>query len=166
MITPLIMNATRVQKHDFWWTMFSFGAYFISIYENIAFFDAFYFCFITMTTIGFGDIVPGKSPTYKTAILKYFHCRLCWRGQVRLHAGVHCLHPGGDDGVHNHHRDRAPPVRGVMEEDAGAARADPGSAQAGGSPQEARGGGRSHIHLYFYFSTLSFQSLMRLPRPS
>ena len=38
----------------------SFGAYFISYLENISFFDAFYFCFVTMTTIGFGDIVPGK----------------------------------------------------------------------------------------------------------
>ena len=48
--------------------MFSFGAYFISIYENIAFFDAFYFCFITMTTIGFGDIVPGISLKIETTL--------------------------------------------------------------------------------------------------
>merc|ERR1712192_219356 len=36
-----------------------FGAYFFSVFEeDLSFFNAFYFTFITMLTIGFGDIVP------------------------------------------------------------------------------------------------------------
>ena len=38
----------------------SLGASLFTLWENWTFVDAFYFCFITMTTIGFGDIVPGR----------------------------------------------------------------------------------------------------------
>ena len=42
-----------------WWLVF--GAILFSIWEDWDLFTGTYFCFITLTTIGFGDIVPGYS---------------------------------------------------------------------------------------------------------
>ncbi|CAP72374.1 Potassium channel domain-containing protein [Caenorhabditis elegans] len=36
------------------------GAYIVRWWEEWTFFEAFYFCFVTVTTIGFGDIVPAN----------------------------------------------------------------------------------------------------------
>ena len=64
------------------------------------------------------------------------HNRLLSRHLGSLHDAVHRLHPGGDDGLHHHHRDREAGVRGEHAEDAGAPGSDPGAAQAGRDAQE------------------------------
>ena len=52
----------------------SCGSYVFTHYEKWSFFEAFYFCFITMTTIGFGDIVPSKLHGYPSRSVRKILC--------------------------------------------------------------------------------------------
>ena len=54
----------------------SIGSFLFTNYEDWTFFEAFYFCFITMTTIGFGDIVPSKYSQIPKVYAIIFQTRL------------------------------------------------------------------------------------------
>ena len=52
------------------------GALLFAQWENWPFLDGAYFCFITFTTIGFGDLVPGKSTVAQSKAGKAAMCAL------------------------------------------------------------------------------------------
>ena len=61
---------------------FGLGALLLTCFEEWSFFDAFYFCFITSTTIGFGDLTPsiaGEGIVYLSISRNYLQAILIYK---------------------------------------------------------------------------------------
>ena len=57
---------------------FASGALLFTIWEDWSFFDAFYFCFVTSTTIGFGDVIGGLTNNYSTDSNAHHQTNFYW----------------------------------------------------------------------------------------
>lgn len=81
-----------------------FGAVFYHIVENLKWLDAFYFCTITLTTIGYGDIVP------KTDLGKFFTIFyvLIGVGIIATFANLMIKNAGIKRLIKNHERSETP----------------------------------------------------------
>jgi len=50
-------------------SLIAFGTFFFQWFENLSFADAFYFCIVTIATVGYGDISPATIPGKAFALL-------------------------------------------------------------------------------------------------
>lgn len=119
---------------------FGLGALLLTCFEEWSFFDAFYFCFITSTTIGFGDLTPSIAgegeecfSTKKKVFSNFFFFR-----QGVLHDYLHGLHLPWPRLHLDHHRDREEADGGEPPEDAGAQGPDQGPGETRRDSKEAQ----------------------------